>query len=87
MTTDAEGYLWSAHWDGGRITRFAPDGTRDRSIELPAKRITNIAFAGEGLDRMFVTSASTGLPESEFDGALYEVDAGVMGNPAGIYRG
>jgi sugar lactone lactonase YvrE len=87
MTTDAEGYLWAAHWDGGRITRFAPDGTRDRFIELPAKRITNIAFGGERLDRMFVTSASTGLPESEFDGALYEVDAGVTGNPAGIYQG
>ncbi len=87
MTTDAQGYLWVAHWEGGRITRFAPDGSRDRSIELPAKRITNIAFAGEGLDRMFVTSAAKGLPDSEFDGALFEVDAGVTGNPAGVYLG
>ncbi|WP_159982308.1 MULTISPECIES: SMP-30/gluconolactonase/LRE family protein [unclassified Novosphingobium] len=87
MTTDAEGFLWVAHWDGGRISRFAPDGTRDRSIELPAKRITNIAFAGEKLDRMFVTSASKGLPESEFDGALFEVESGVVGNPAGTYLG
>lgn len=87
MTTDAEGYLWTAHWDGGKISRFAPDGTRERSIELPAKRITNIAFAGEKLDRMFVTSAATGLPDSEFDGALFEVESGVTGNPAGIYLG
>jgi D-xylonolactonase len=87
MTTDAEGYLWVAHWGGARISRFAPDGTRDRSIELPARQITNIAFAGEKLDRMFVTSAATGLPASDFDGALFEVDAGVTGNPAGIYRG
>ncbi|MFC0203984.1 SMP-30/gluconolactonase/LRE family protein [Novosphingobium soli] len=87
MTTDAEGFLWVAHWDGGRITRFAPDGRPDRSIALPARRITNIAFAGDDLDRMFVTSAATGLPPSDFDGALFEVDAGVRGNPAGIYRG
>lgn len=87
MTTDTEGFLWVAHWGGGRITRFAPDGTRDRSIELPAKQITNIAFAGEKLDRMFVTSAATGLPESEFDGALFEVDTGVTGVPAGKYLG
>lgn len=87
MTTDAEGFLWVAHWDGGRISRFAPDGTRDRSIELPARRITNIAFAGDDLDRMFVTSAATGLSESEFDGALFEVESGVTGNPAGIYAG
>lgn len=87
MTTDAEGFLWVAHWDGGRITRFAPDGTRDRSIELPARRITNIAFAGANLDRMFVTSAATGLPPSDYDGALFEVEAGVTGNPAGTYHG
>jgi hypothetical protein len=36
---------------------------------------------------MFVTSAAKGLPESEFDGALFEVDAGVVGNPPGTYRG
>jgi hypothetical protein len=36
---------------------------------------------------MFVTSAAKDLPESEFDGALFEVDAGVTGNPAGTYLG
>jgi D-xylonolactonase len=87
MTTDAEGYLWVAHWDGGRVSRFAPDGTLDRAIPLPAKRITNIAFCGEGHERMFVTSASIDLPASEFDGALFEVDAGVRGNPTHGYGG
>ena len=28
MTVDAEGYLWSARWDGGRVVRHAPDGKR-----------------------------------------------------------
>ena len=36
---------------------------------------------------MFVTSAAKDLPDSEFDGALFEVEAGVTGNPAGIYHG
>ena len=87
MTTDAEGFLWVAHWDGGRISRFTPDGHLDRSIALPARRITNIAFAGEDLDRMFVTSAAIGLPASEFDGALFEVESGVRGNAPGLYEG
>jgi D-xylonolactonase len=80
MTTDSEGFVWVAHWDGGRITRFAPDGSRDRTVELPAQRVTSIAFAGERLDRMFVTTAATGLEPSLFDGALFEVDCEVTGN-------
>ena len=87
MTVDSEGYLWVAHWDGGRIGRFDPGGQLDRAITLPARRITNITFAGAGLDRMFVTSAAVGLPESEYDGALFEVECGVTGLPAGIYGG
>jgi sugar lactone lactonase YvrE len=87
MNCDAEGFLWVAHWDGGRISRFAPDGRLDRVIDLPAKRITNLTFAGEGLDRMFVTSAATGLPPTDVDGALFEVEAGVKGNPTYAYAG
>ena len=87
MTVDADGHLWIAHWEGGRISRFTPAGQLDRSIALPARQITNICFAGSGLDRMFVTSAAVGLPESEYDGALFEVDAGVKGLPTHLYAG
>ena len=87
MTIDADGHLWIAHWEGARISRFTPAGQLDRSIALPARQITNICFAGSGLDRMFVTSAAVGLPESEYDGALFEVDAGVKGLPTHLYAG
>jgi len=87
MTCDAEGHLWVAHWDGGCVSRYAPDGQLDRRIALPAQRITNIAFGGDALDRTFVTSAAIGLPESPFDGALFEVDSGVRGNPSYAYAG
>lgn len=87
MNCDAEGYLWVAHWDGGRISRFAPDGSLDRTIALPARRITNMAFCGEGLDRMFVTSAAIGLAPSDDDGAIFEVETGLRGNPAYAYAG
>jgi sugar lactone lactonase YvrE len=88
MACDAQGFLWSAHWDGGRISRYAPDGRLDRVIEPPARRITNIAFAGDALDRMFVTSARVGLDDpTEFDGALFEVDSGVTGMPRHVRTG
>lgn len=87
MTTDSDGGLWVAHWGGARVSRFNPDGALDRAVELPAQRITNVAFGGEKLDRMFVTSAADGLPPSEYDGALFEVESGAQGVAPGIYRG
>jgi sugar lactone lactonase YvrE len=87
MTVDAQGGLWIAHWGGGRISRFTPDGKLDRAIALPAKQITNITFAGDKLDRMFVSSAAVGLPASPYDGAFFEVQSGAIGLPTGLYAG
>lgn len=87
MTVDAEGGLWIAHWGGGRISRFTPDGTLDRSIALPASQITNICFAGPDLDRMFVTSAAEGLADEPLAGCLFEVRSGVRGLPPGTFAG
>jgi sugar lactone lactonase YvrE len=91
-TVDAEGFLWSAHWDGWRVTRYAPDGRVDRVIELPVQRPTCCAFGGEGLDVLYVTSARTGLrPEDlargPLAGGLFAVHAGVRGLEEPRYRG
>jgi sugar lactone lactonase YvrE len=92
MTCDAEGCLWVAHWGGWRITRFTPSGQVDRVIEMPVSQVTSVAFGGAGLDRLFVTSASIGLSEKELEeqplaGALFELDPGVKGLPAGQFGG
>lgn len=87
MTVDAEGGVWIAHWGGSRVSRFAPDGTLDRAISLPASQITNCTFAGEKLDRMFVTSAAVGLSGEDHAGALFEVDPGTTGLPTNRYAG
>jgi xylono-1,5-lactonase len=87
MTTDAEGGIWIAHWDGGRVSRFRPDGTLERSIYLPASNITSCAFAGADLDRLFVTSASLNREGEPEAGALFEVHADVCGLPAPAFAG
>ena len=76
MTVDADGGLWIAHWGGGRVSRFDPDGKLDRVISLPASQITNCVFAGNDLDRLFVTSAATGVAGEPMAGVLFEVDPG-----------
>lgn len=80
MTVDAFGGLWIAHWGGGCVSRFTPDGGRERWIDLPASQITKPCFAGTGYDRLFVTSASDGV-EEEYAGCVFEVDPGCSGLP------
>lgn len=87
MTTDTDGGLWVAHWDGGRISRFHADGRHDRSIILPASRITSCCFAGPNLDRMFVTSASLDCTDEPAAGVLFEVDTGMRGLPQCPFAG
>lgn len=78
MTIDADGFLWVACWGASCVARFDPTGRRERAIALPASQITNVAFAGSSLDRMFVTSAAEGVDEAAA-GCLFEVDPGCRG--------
>jgi sugar lactone lactonase YvrE len=85
MTTDAEDHIWVAHWGGSRVSRFTPEGKLDRFISIPgASQITSCCFAGESLERMFVTSAAKGVDEANA-GALFEVEPGVRGAPQTLF--
>ncbi|NVO25432.1 SMP-30/gluconolactonase/LRE family protein [Donghicola mangrovi] len=55
-TVDAEGYVWNAKVLGGRLVRYAPDGSVDRVIQMPVRNVTSVAFGGPDLDILFVTS-------------------------------
>jgi len=79
MTCDAEGGLWVCHWDGGRVSRFTPEGRLDRSIALPASRVTSCVFFGETLDRLAITTAAKDRPDEPLAGALFVVDPGCRG--------
>lgn len=61
LTVDAEGYVWSAKWDGWRVVRYDPDGGVDRVLPLPVQRPTSVAFGGPDLDRLYVSSARVRL--------------------------
>jgi sugar lactone lactonase YvrE len=84
MTTDAQGGIWIAHWGPGKVTRFNPDATVDFSIDLPAKQITSLCFAGDNLDRVFVTSAAENLPEDREGGTLFEIPSPLLRGHTGL---
>lgn len=58
---DVDGCLWNARWDGRAILRITPEGTVDRTIELPVLRPTCCIFGGAELNTLYVTSATFGL--------------------------
>ncbi|MHB0777308.1 SMP-30/gluconolactonase/LRE family protein [Halomonas sp. WWR20] len=86
MTCDAQGGLWIAHWDGGRVTRFLPDGSPERVIEVPASRVTSCAFGGAELTELYITTAAVDRDEEALAGSLFRATPGVKGLPASRFR-
>jgi len=91
-TVDADGYVWSARYGGGRVVRHAPDGRIDRVIELPAKQITSCAFGGPELATLYITTASQRMTAEQrtaepLAGALFAFEPGVRGLPEPRYAG
>ncbi len=86
-TVDAEGFLWNALVYDGRLVRYAPDGSVDRIIDMPVKKVTSVMFGGANLDILFVTSmAKPPLPRFPGDGvlrgSLFAIhDLGIRGLP------
>jgi D-xylonolactonase len=87
MTSDVDGGLWIAHWDGGRITRFDSSGRPERSIALPCSRVTSCTFFGRNLDWLAVTTACYQRDAEPLAGALFTVAPGVRGLPPACFGG
>jgi sugar lactone lactonase YvrE len=84
LTVDSEGFVWSAHWGGWRVTRYDPTGKVERVIQMPVPNATSCAFGGDNLDELYITTAWAGMSEEErknrpFAGDLFRVNVGVKG--------
>ena len=91
-TIDAQGFLWNARWDGGCIIRWSPDGTIDKVVKMPCRRVTSCIFGGADLDVLYVTTVRYGLSAAELAeqplaGGIFAIDTGVKGLPDGQFAG
>lgn len=81
LTVDAEGYLWSARWQGGCVIRYDQTGTEVGWVDIPATKVTSVAFGGPAYEHLYITTAGgadrpiTGVGA----GALFRFDPGVNG--------
>ena len=90
LTVDAEGFIWCAHWFGGCVIRYDPDGKEQQRISVPAAQSSSVTFGGPDLSDIFVTSAALddSLPlappgysptAQRTGGALYRLNSGIQG--------
>jgi len=84
LTVDAEGGVWNAQPVFGRLVRYAPGGDIDRIVEAPVSRPTSLAFGGDDLATLYVTSARDSLSleqllEEPLAGGLLALRPGVRG--------
>ena len=83
LAVDAEGFLWSAQWYGSCVVRYDPQGKVERRIATPAKQTSSVAFGGQDLDELYITSASEYF-RSPLVPLGFDPDSGSMGGP--LYR-
>jgi sugar lactone lactonase YvrE len=89
LTVDAEGGVWVALYDAGRVHHYTADGRLADVVEVPAAKVTACTFGGPDLDRLFITTSREGLEPGQdpLAGSLFAADAGVRGLPALEYAG
>lgn len=94
MTVDAEGRLWVACYNGGRVINIDPaTGVRLQTVSLPVTKTTSCCFGGPDYSDLYVTSASVGLDQSDrraqpLAGGIFRVTGlGVKGRPSNSFSG
>jgi len=83
LTVDAEGFVWSARWDGACLIRYDPTGKEERRVEFPTPKVSCVTFGGPMYTDMYVTTAGgqDRAANGATAGALFHLDLGIQGKP------
>jgi sugar lactone lactonase YvrE len=92
MAVDAEGHIWVALFGGGGVRRYTPGGLLVDRIELPVSQPTSVAFGGDDLQDLYITTATyqltaEQLAEQPLSGATFVCRPGVAGVPVRSFGG
>ncbi len=91
LTVDTAGHIWVAVYGGGCVHRYSPGGALLETLTVPAAQSTSCAFAGPGLHRLYVTSATENWNDAQrredpAAGLVYRFDTDATGRPASPFR-
>ncbi len=92
IVRDIDGFFWNGLYGEGVVVRWAPDGTIDRTVAVPAPNVTSVALGGDDLQTLFVGTARENLSEDELrahpgSGGIFTLDVDVPGRPVGVFSG
>jgi D-xylonolactonase len=62
---DSESCVWIGLFGGWAVQRFSPDGELMQTIDMPVANCTKIAFGGNDLRTMYITTAWMGLSKEQ----------------------
>ena len=89
LTVDVEGNVWVALFGGSRVHCYRPGGALIDVIEVPARQVTAVTFAGRNLDKLIITTSRHGLGDNAEPaaGAVFTAHPGTRGQPARRFAG
>lgn len=91
LAVDQHGDLWVATWSGASVMQLSRDARLKQIIPAPARLVTSLAFGGDDMRTLFITTARTGLSaaelaESPLSGSLFAIRVAVPGVPIPRWR-
>ena len=92
LCVDSDGNLWIAIWGAREVRCYSPTGLQLATLEADAPNVSSVAFVGQELDILLITTASEQLSPSELaqypnSGRLFSCRVGVHGLPVPYWSG
>jgi sugar lactone lactonase YvrE len=92
LAVDADGGVWVALFRGGRVVRLSPSGELVDAVELPVSQPTSVAFGGDDLGDLYITTATYEMSDEQLAaeplaGATLVCRPGVVGTPVAAFAG
>lgn len=87
---DSEGNYWCAMYEGGRVLQLSPEGEILREVMMPVRCPTMMAFGGNDLRTLYITTVSSKRSPEELaacpqSGCLFSLRVEVPGLPEHPY--
>jgi gluconolactonase len=81
LAVDEEGGVWVALYGAGCVARYTPDGTLDRTLEVPARIVASLCFGGRDRRDLYVATGDN-LEDRALGGSIFRTRVDVAGLPA-----